>query len=166
MTRLAFLAASHDGRTVGFGKYSQGKIQQTLGNPDLAQEILEAAYANFAPVGHHHQAVLAAQALTEVTKDAVWADKTGMHSAAYSGSPLTTQIAQAAKPGDPAIEGLSPLQRQLARAHWSGLNVDALSKQFSRSLYTIEGHIAEIYAAFNVATAGGLREEALRRGIT
>jgi DNA-binding NarL/FixJ family response regulator len=88
-----------------------------------------------------------------------------MHSAAYPGSPLTAQVAQAAKAGDPAIEGLSPLQRQLARAHWSGLNVDALSKQFSRSLYTIEGHIAEIYAAFNVATAGGLRDEALRRGI-
>jgi len=152
MTRLAFLAASHDRSTVGFGNYSQGKIQQTLGNPDLAQEILEAAYANFAPVGHHHQAVLAAQALTEVTKDAVWADKTGMHSAAYSGSPLTTQIAQAAKAGDPVIEGLSPLQRQLARAHRTGLNVDNLSKQF-------------IDVVFNVATLGGLREEALRRDI-
>ena len=152
MTRLAFLAASHDGRTVGFGKYSQGKIEQTLGNPDLAQGILEAAYANFAPVGHHHQAVLAAQALTEVTKDAVWADKTGMHSAAYSGSPLTTQIAQAAKAGDPVIEGLSPLPRQRARPHRTGLNVDNLSKQF-------------IDVVFNVATLGGLREEALRRDI-
>ena len=161
-----YLMAFRDKRTVGFGKYTQGKIDQTLGNADLAIESLEAAYAIFAPMGHHYQAMLAAQALAEVTLDAAWAEKAGMHSAAYPGSPLTTQVAQAAKAGDPAIEGLSPLQRQLARAHWSGLNVDALSKQFSRSLYTIEGHIAEIYAAFNVATAGGLREEALRRGIT
>ena len=140
MTRLAFLAASHDGRTVGFGKYSQGKIEQTLGNPDLAQEILEAAYANFAPVGHHYQAVFAAQALTEVTKDAVWADKTGMHSAAYSGSRPSAQVTESAKSSDPAIEGLTPLQWQLARASWSGLS-------------------------FNVATPGDLRAEALRRDI-
>ena len=160
-----YLVASKDKRTVGFGKYTQGKIDQTLGNADLAIESLEAAYAIFAPVGHHHQAMLAAQALAEVTKDAAWADKARMHSAAYPGSPLTTQVAESAKPDDPAIEGLTPFQRQLARAHWSGLNVDALSKQFSRSMYTIEGHIAEIYAAFNVATGSGLREEALRRGI-
>jgi tetratricopeptide (TPR) repeat protein len=160
-----YLVASHDRRTVGFGKYTQGKIEQTLGNPDLAQESLEAAYAIFAPIGHHYQAMLAAQALADVTKDAVWADKASMHSAAYPGSPLTAQVAESAKQSDPAIEGLTPLQRQLARAHWSGLNVDDLSKQFSRSMYTIEGHIADIYAAFNVATAGGLREEALRRGI-
>ncbi len=160
-----YLVASSDKRTVGFGKYTQGKIEQTLGNADLAQEALEAAYAIFAPIGHQYQAMLAAQALADVTKDAVWADKARMHSAAYPGSPLTTHMAESAKPSDPAIEGLTPFQRQLARAHWSGLNLDALSKQFSRSMYTIEGQIAEIYAAFNVATAGGLREEALRRGI-
>ena len=139
MTRLAFLAASDDGRTVGFGKFSQGKIEQTLGNPDLAQESREAAYANFAPVGHHCQAVLAAQALTEVTKDAVWADETRMHSAAYSGSRPTAQVTESAKSSDPAIEGPTPLPWQLARASWSG--------------------------PFNVAMLGGLREEALRRDI-
>lgn len=141
MTRLAFLAASHDRSTVGFGNYSQGKIEQTLGNPDLAQELLEAAYANFAPVGHQYQAVFAAQALTEVTKDAVWADKTGMHSAAYSGSRPTAQVTESAKSSDPAIEGLTPLQWHLARAS------------------------SFIDVAFNVATLGGLREEALRRDI-
>ena len=160
-----YLAASKDKRTVGFGKYTQGKIEQTLGNTELAVESLEAAYEIFQPIGHHYQAMLAAQALAEVTNDAKWADKARMHTAAYPGCPLTAQAAESAKAQDPAIEGLSPLQRQLARAHWSGLSVDALSKQFSRSLYTIEGHIAEIYAAFNVATIGGLRDEALRRGI-
>ena len=158
-------ALAKDKIVAGFGQFTQGKIEQTLGNGDLAVESLEHAYTVFAPIGFHYQAMLAAQALAEVTNDAVWADKARMHSAAYPGCPLTAQAAESAKAQDPAIEGLSPLQRQLARAHWSGLSVDALSKQFSRSLYTIEGHIAEIYAAFNVATIGGLRDEALRRGI-
>ncbi len=102
-----------------------------FGNADLATESLEAAYAIFAPIGHQYQAMLVAQALAEVTINAVWADTARMHSVAYPGSPLTTQVAESAKAGDPALEG----------------------------------HIAEIYAAFNVATGSGLREEALRRGI-
>ena len=158
------IANANDKLAASFGIFTQGKIEQTLGNNDLAQASLGEAYGMFESAGFHYQAMLAAQALAEVTGDEAWAAKARTHIAAYPGCPLAEQAAAPLKV-DPAIVGLSPLQRQLARAHWSGLNVEALSKQFSRSLYTIEGHIAEIYAAFDVATAGGLREEALRRGI-
>jgi hypothetical protein len=158
-------ASAKDNLIAGFGKYTQGKIEQTLGNDDLAAESLTEAYGVFAPIGFHFQAMLAAQALADLTGSDAWMVKVRHHLEAYPGNALADRAAESAKKTDPAIVGLTPLQRQLARAHWSGLGLEALSKQFSRSLYTIEGHIAEIYAAFNVATAGGLREEALRRGI-
>jgi hypothetical protein len=37
--------------------------------------------------------------------------------------------------------------------------------QFSRSVFTVERNLAAIYAAFGVASAPALRDEAIRRGI-
>lgn len=70
-----------------------------------------------------------------------------------------------AAPALAVVDSLTPFQLQIARAHWSGLEIEALSKRFSRSIYTIERHIGEVYAAFGVATSSALRDEALRRGL-
>jgi DNA-binding NarL/FixJ family response regulator len=65
----------------------------------------------------------------------------------------------------PVFDGLTPLQRQLARAHWSGADAHELSGRFSRSVFTIQRHLAEIYRAFGVDSAPALRTEAMRRGL-
>jgi DNA-binding NarL/FixJ family response regulator len=60
---------------------------------------------------------------------------------------------------------LSPLQRQIARALWSGAELMELSRRFSRSLYTIERQVADVYAAFEVRSRGELLEVAQTRGL-
>jgi DNA-binding NarL/FixJ family response regulator len=60
---------------------------------------------------------------------------------------------------------LTPLQRQIARALWSGADATDLSQRFSRSLYTIERQIAAVFTAFGVASRGALLEEARSRGL-
>lgn len=159
------LAIANDKRPVAYEKYAIGRIEQTLGNHEDALEALYEAYEIFAPMNYHCQAMLAASALAELTGDATWSDRAREHIAHYPGCPMAAQTAEASVRTDPVLESLSPLQRQLARAHWSGLDAEELSKRFSRSLYTVERHVAEVYVAFGVDSAGALRDEALRRGL-
>ncbi len=157
--------ASHEKRAVAAEKYALGRIEQTLGNSDAACAALQEAYAVYAPIDHHHQAMLVASALAELTGDAVWADRAKMHLAHYPGCPLLTEALDASMRSDAVLEGLTPFQRQLARAHWSGADARELSHRFSRSLYTTQRHLADIYAAFGVVSPAALRDEALRRGL-
>ena len=62
-------------------------------------------------------------------------------------------------------EHLSPLQRQIARALWSGTDVEELSRRFSRSIYRIGRQIEAVYQAFGVASRGALLDEARRRAL-
>ena len=159
------LALAGDRRGAGFEKFAFGRVEQMLGNHDSAQASFEEAYAIFAPVNYHYQSILAASALGEVTGDPVWIERANDHLQRYPGCPLAERPPEERAPSDPILDGLARLQRQIARAHWSGLNRDALSERFSRSRATIDKHLAEIYAAFGVTSPGGLRGEAIRRGL-
>jgi tetratricopeptide (TPR) repeat protein len=155
----------NDVRAVGYEKYAFGKIEQTLGNSDMATSSLVEAYNVFAIINYHFQAMLCARALAEVTGDDMWTERARGHVAHYPGSLLMREGEPSVKKRDPVIDGLSPFQLRLARAHWSGLEVAQLSRQFSRSAYTIEHQLQVIYDAFNVRNASGLREVARTRGL-
>lgn len=159
------LAMSRDQRSAGWEKYALGQIEQTLGSRDMAAVALKGAYEIFAPIEHHYMGMLIASALSEITGDSSWTQKANEHMAKYPGCPVAVKTVAEATPADIVLDALSPLQRQIARAHWSGLDLDELSRRFSRSLYTIERHLGEVYAAFGVASASALRDEALRRGL-
>jgi tetratricopeptide (TPR) repeat protein len=155
----------NDVRAVGYEKYAFGKIEQTLGNRDAATSSLVEAYNVFAIINYHFQSMLCAQALAEVTGDDTWIERARGHVAHYPGSLLMREGQPHVKKRDAVIDGLSPFQLRLARAHWAGLDVAQLSRQFSRSAYTIEHQLQAIYDAFNVRNAGGLREVARKRGL-
>jgi len=155
----------NDVRGVGYEKYAFGKIEQTQGNRDTATSALVEAYNVFAIINYHFQSMLCAQALADVTGDETWTERARGHVAHYPGSPLMRDGQPLVKKRDPVIDGLTPFQLRLARAHWAGLDVAQLSRQFSRSAYTIEHQLQAIYDAFNVRTATGLREVARKRGL-
>jgi hypothetical protein len=159
-------AATSDVRTAGYEKYATGKIEQMLGNRDLALAPLTEAYNIFAIINYHHQAMLCAQALASVTGDALWTERAREHIAHYPGSPLLNDNRPAPHIRDPIVEGLTPFQLRLARAHSAGLEVAALSRQFSRSAYTIEHNLRAVYEAFDVRDLNGLRVAARARGLS
>jgi tetratricopeptide (TPR) repeat protein len=146
-------------------RYANARIAHTLGDRESALSNYTQAYDTFVDMGYHYQAMLVASALSELTGEAIWSERTREHLAHYPGCPLSAQTSEAGLKNDPILESLTPLQRQLARSHWSGMNIDQLSQRFSRSLYTIERHVADIYAAFGVKSADGLRDQALSRGL-
>jgi len=155
----------NDVRAVGYEKYAFGKIEQTLGNRDAATSSLVEAYNVFAIINYHFQSMLCAKALAEVTGDDTWTERARGHVAHYPGSQLMREGQPHVKKRDTVVDGLTPFQLRLARAHWAGLDVVQLSRQFSRSAYTIEHQIQAIYDAFNVRNASGLREVARKRGL-
>jgi hypothetical protein len=156
---------TNDVRAAGYEKYAVGKIEQTLGNRDMATSALTEAYNVFAVINYHFQAMLCAKALAEVTGDPTWTERARGHVAHYPGSKLLRTDRPAAHLRDAVVEGLTPFQLRLARAHWTGLGAAELSRQFSRSVYTIEQNLHVIYDAFNVRSAAGLREVAQARGL-
>jgi len=155
----------NDVRAVGYEKYAFGKIEQTLGHRDAAAASLIEAYNIFAIINYHFQSMLCAQALAEVTGDDLWLERARGHVAHYPGSQHMRAGEPNVKPRDAVVDGLTPFQLRLARAHWAGLDVAQLSRQFSRSAYTIEHQIEAIYEAFDVHSASGLREVARKRGL-
>jgi len=155
----------NDVRAIGYEKYAFGKIDQTLGNTDTATSALVEAYNVFAIINYHFQAMLCAQALAEVTGDDMWTERARGHVAHYPGSQLMRDGDPMTKKRDTVVEGLTPFQMRLARAHWAGLDAAQLSRQFSRSSYTIEHQLQAIYEAFNVRNESGLREVARKRGL-
>jgi len=159
------LAMTKAKSAVAAERYANARIAQTLGDRESAQTNYTQAYGVFTEMGYHYQAMLVASALAELTGEAIWTEHTREHLAHYPGCPLSSQAPESGLRNDPVLESLTPLQRQLARAHWSGMDLDSLSQRFSRSLYTIERHIADIYAAFGVTSSGGLRDQALSRGL-
>ncbi len=153
-----------DRRAAGFERYAQGRVEQTLGNRDAAAALIAEAYAIFTAIRHEYPALLAASALDELTGEALWADRMWAHAERYPGSSLAAPPA-AGPPADAVLASLTPLQRGLARAHWSGDDLATCSTRFSRSRYTIERQLTQIYAAFGVHSMSGLRQQAERRGI-
>ena len=159
------LALTNEPRAVATEKYALGCIERTLGNVDAARAALQEAYDFFDPIDYHYRAMLVASSLAELTGDASWSERAKRHLAHYPGNPLLAAKIDDATKSDAVFDGLTPLQRQLARAHWSGADAQELSARFSRSVFTVQRHIAEIYRAFGVDSAASLRAEAIRRGI-
>ena len=159
------LAIAGDKRAVAAARYAQGLIDQTLGRSDAAVPALAQAYEIYASADHHFRATLAAAALAELTGEERWRVRSIAHAARYPDCPLASVAERSTSYEDAMPQRLSPLQRQIARALWTGADVAELSRRFSRSLYTIERQVAEVFNAFGVATRGELLTEARGRGL-
>ncbi len=147
----------------GFARYAQGRIDQTLGRREAAAASLSEAYALFDGLSYHYQAAMAASGLAEVTGERAWRDAAMKHAAAYPGCPLASMVDEALRTEEAMPRELTPLQRQMVRAMWSGADPAELSRRFSRSAYTIERQTAAICAAFGVASRAELLERARSR---
>ena len=160
------LAIAHDKRAVGFTQYASGCVNQVLGNAESATVAFEAAYKVFDDAEHHFRAALAAQGLAEVTGASVWVERARQHAGAFPKSAfykyLTDRISKKATPW---IEGLSPMQRQLALSLCEGLDNQQLSKRFSRSEFTIKREVQALYDLFNVRSRNALRGMLEERGV-
>ena len=152
-----------DRRAIAFRRYAEGRIEQTLGRKGAAVAALEEAYRIFDAASYRYRASLAATALAELTGEERWSAAGIRHAAAYPDCPLATLPENALAREDAMPAQLSPLQRQIARALWSGSDVPELSRRFSRSMFTIQNQIATVLQAFGVSTRAELLDEARRR---
>jgi DNA-binding NarL/FixJ family response regulator len=160
------LAIGHDRRAAAFAAYATGRVQQVLGNVQSATTAFETAYRIFDDAEHHFRAALAAQGLAEITGATVWVERARQHAGSFPKSAfykfLTDRIS---KQTTPWIEGLSPMQRQLALSLCEGLEFKELSRRFSRSEFTIKREVQTLYDLFNVRTRNALREMLEERGV-
>jgi hypothetical protein len=152
-------------RAIAHAKYAQGRIEQTLGRREAAIALLHEAYAIFDGVAYHYRATLAAAALAELTGEAKWRDASARHAGFYPDCPLATYADEVVAREEALPTALSPFQRQVARALWSGAEPTELSRRFSRSMYTIQHQIDAVFDAFGVGSRGALLQEARRRGL-
>ncbi|HEY0614255.1 MAG TPA: hypothetical protein VGC96_06425 [Candidatus Elarobacter sp.] len=159
------LAVNGDPRAMAHARYAQGRIEQMLGRREAAIAALREAFATFEAASFHYQSVLAAMALAELTADTAWQDAALRHAAHYPGCPLASAAERSVERELAMPQQLSPVQRQMARALWSGSEPAELSQRFSRSLYRIQRQIDAIYAAFGVVSRTELHDEARRRGL-
>jgi DNA-binding CsgD family transcriptional regulator len=155
-----------DPRASAFQRYAEGRIEQTLGRKSAAVAALEEAYRIFDAASYRFRASLAASALAELTGEERWRAAAVRHAGTYPDCPLATLADRSAAREDEMPVQLSPLQRQIARALWSGADVADLSRRFSRSTFTIQNQIATVHQAFGVTTRAELLDEARRRRLT
>jgi len=160
------LAINHDKRAAGFSQYATGSVQQVLGNTESAITAFEASYRIFDEAEHHFRAALAAQGLAELTGATVWTERARSHAGHFPKSAfykfLTERIS---RPATPWIEGLTPMQRQLALSLCEGLEMPQLSHRFSRSEFTIKREVQALYGMFNVKSRSALRDVLEERGV-
>jgi hypothetical protein len=159
------LAVHGDQRALALARYAQGRIEQTLGRREAAAAALREAFEIFASASFHYRAVLAATALVELTGEDRWRHAALAHAGAYPECPLTAEAEHAGERDTAMPPQLSPVQRQIARALWSGVDLAELSGRFSRSLFRIQRQVDAVYAAFGVTTRTALHEEARQRGL-
>jgi len=159
------LALATDRRALAHAHYAQGRVDQTLGRDEAARAALRDAYAIFDSAEFHYRAALAATALAEMTGEACWRERALAHAARYPDCPLAAAVDDAVAREEAMPPELTPLQRQIARALWSGVEIAELSHRFSRGRLTIERHVAAVYAAFGVTSRGALLREVRARGI-
>jgi tetratricopeptide (TPR) repeat protein len=159
------LAVHGDRRAFAHARYAQGRIEQMLGRRGAAVAALREAYEIFDAARFHYQCVLAATSLAEITGETAWRDAALGHASHYPGCPLATTAEHCIEREQAMPQQLSPVQRQMARALWNGVEPADLSRRFSRSLYRIDRQIEAIYAAFGVASSAALHDEARNRGL-
>ena len=157
------LTAIHDRRAVGFEKYALGCVQQVMGNTDLAIRSFETAFEIFSHTEHFYRAALAASALYENTKDAAWLEVARANALRFPQSGLNRQLQGTHESrSNPVLDKLTPMQRQIAGAVAEGLDIEQMSRRFSRSTFTIEKQLGEILARLQLPSRAALRTE-LRR---
>lgn len=161
------LAAAHENRrNTAYQKFAEGRVQAVLGNTVLAVKLLEAAYEIFNQIAHDYRAALAAQALYEVTKHENWLKMAQAHAAKFPKSALSQRLHDRA----PAVEdtqlgSLSATQRQIAIAVAQGVEMEELSRRFSRSIFTLQKQLEIIFGALGVKSRLDLRKELHNRGL-
>ena len=162
----ASIEASHaPRRAVASEKYAAGRVQAMLGNTELAVRDLQHAYEIFAAIEFDFRAALAAQTLHELTKDERWLANARVHAAKYPNSALLKRLTAEPQREDAAVQGLTPIQRQIAIAHCLGADIAELSRRFSRSSFTIGKQLDAIFGTFGVTSRTALRDELHRRGV-
>jgi len=162
----ATLAISHDRRATGFTQYASGCVNQVLGNTESATIAFETAYKIFDEAEHHFRAALAAQGLAEITGAAVWIERARSHAGHFPKSAFHRFMSERiSRPVTPWVEGLSPMQRQLALSVCEGLDTTQLSRRFSRSEFTIKREVQNLYDLFNVHSKNALRDVLEERGV-
>lgn len=159
------LVLAKDPRAAAFVRYAQGLIDLALGRSDIAIPSITSAYETFDKVQYHFRSALAAGMLFEATGEQRWREASVAHANRYPNCPLATFADDVVAREAAVPKGLSPFQRQLARALVGGAELAELSKRFSRSLYTIERQVSEVYAAFDVRSRGELLDVAQVRGL-
>ncbi|HEY0395163.1 MAG TPA: hypothetical protein VGD01_11775 [Candidatus Elarobacter sp.] len=159
------LAVHGDRRAFAHARYAQGRIEQMLGRRDAAVGALRESYEIFDGASFHYQCVLSATALAEITGETAWRDAALAHASRYPGCPLATTAERCIEREQAMPAQLSPVQRQMARALWTGVGPADLSRRFSRSLYRVQRQIDAIYTAFGVESSAELHDEARRRGL-
>jgi DNA-binding CsgD family transcriptional regulator len=152
-------------RAVAHAKYAQGRIEQTLGRRDAAVKFLTDAYTIFDECSYHYRSALAAAALAALTGETSWRDASIRHAGRYPDCPLASYADDSVAREEAFPRDLSPLQRQIARALWTGSDAAEISRRFSRSLYTIQQHISTVFDAFGVASRNALLVEARHRDL-
>jgi tetratricopeptide (TPR) repeat protein/DNA-binding CsgD family transcriptional regulator len=159
------LALAHDRRAIGSAQYASGCVNQVLGNTESATAAFETAYKIFAEADHHFRAALAAQGLAEITGAGVWIERARTHAGHFPKSAIYRFMSERiSRPVTPWIEGLTPMQRQLALSVCEGLDNAQLSRRFSRSEFTIKREVQKLYDMFNVRSKNALREVLAERG--
>jgi len=162
----ATLAISHDRRANGFTQYASGCVNQVIGNAESATLAFETAYKIFDEAEHHFHAALAAQGLAEISGATVWIERARSHAGHFPKSAFYRFMSdRISRPVTPWIEGLSPMQRQLALSVCEGLDTSQLSRRFSRSEFTIKREVQNLYDLFNVRSRNALREILEERGV-
>ncbi len=160
------LAIAHDRRAEGFSQYALARVHQVLGNTAAATAAFEEAYAIFEAANHHFRAALAAQGLAELIGTEFWADRARAHAVHFPKSAFYQFLTSAVgRRPEPAIDGLTSLQRQLALSLCAGLEVPALSQRFSRSEFTIKREVRSVYDKLGVGTRKALRQLLEERGV-
>jgi DNA-binding NarL/FixJ family response regulator len=154
-----------DRRSIADARYAQALIDLTLGRRDAAIPALIEAYGVYDAARHHYRAARTAAALAEVTGEERWRTASVAHANRYPDCPLASMADEAVARDEALPRQLSPLQRQIARALVAGSDAADLSQRFSRSLYTIERQIADVFEAFGVTSRAELFQEARSRGL-
>jgi DNA-binding CsgD family transcriptional regulator len=160
------LALTHDRRALAFEKYATGRVQQVLGNTQLAVRSLETAFEIFVQSEHFYRAALAADALYDITAAPAWLEMARANAARFPQSGIYRHLHDGgAQEERTALSGLTQMQREIALGIGQGLDAQQLSQRFSRSTFTIEKQIEAIYSELGVKSRQGLRTELQRRGL-
>jgi len=160
------LAIAHDPRAAGFSEYALGRVHRVLGNSAASIAAFEASYRIFDKAEHHFRSALAAEGLFQMTGAPKWQERARDHASHFPKSAFFSFLSErVSREAAPAIDGLTPIQRQLAVALCEGVDFAALSKRFSRSEFTLQREARTLYEKFHVRSRKGLRKTLENRGL-